>query len=304
MTPIVKAQDLRKIYAVDGTRVEALRGVSLTVDEGEFVSVVGPSGSGKSTLLHMLGAMDTPTTGDVQLTGRSLARMSDGERTRLRCREVGFVFQAFNLLPTLSARENVEIALRLAGVAAAKRRARATDLLLQVGLGERARHLPRELSGGERQRVAIARAMANQPALVLADEPTGNLDSQTGAGVVELMRRFNRERGTTFVIITHDDAVARRTDRILVMRDGLIAHEHGVGTPFDEDLAAFRRSGLGRAILSGDESSLAQLGSDEQAWMRQLLERQTPAREDRVHPHWRAAKSLRDAEMLQLDTEE
>jgi len=223
MTPIVETYDLWKVYPMNGTGFEALRGVNLTVRAGELVALVGPSGSGKSTLLHLLGAMDTPTRGEVRLNGRSLAQMNDAERTRLRCREIGFVFQAFNLLPMLSALENVEIALRLAGVPGQKRRARAAQLLESMGLDGRMRHLPRQLSGGERQRVAIARALANRPALLLADEPTGNLDSATGESIVALLRELNSQ-GQTIVLVTHNAEVANQAERMLQMKDGQLQH--------------------------------------------------------------------------------
>lgn len=221
MTAIVETHELWKIYRMDEIGVEALRGVNLTVERGEFVAIVGPSGSGKSTLLHLIGAMDTPTRGEVYLNGRSLAKMSDAERTRLRCREVGFVFQTFNLLPTLNALENVEIVLRLAGVPRSRRRVRATELLEWVGLEERMKHLPRQLSGGERQRVAIARALANQPTLLLADEPTGNLDTATGDSIIALLRQFNN-RGQTIVLVTHNPEIAKQASRLLRMQDGQI----------------------------------------------------------------------------------
>ena len=223
MASIVETYDLWKVYPMNGAGVEALRGVELKVEAGEFVALVGPSGSGKSTLLHLLGAMDTPTRGEVRLNGRSLAQMSDAERTRLRCREIGFVFQTFNLLPTLNALENVEIALRLAGIPGPKRRARATELLESVGLDGRMRHLPRQLSGGERQRVAIARALANRPALLLADEPTGNLDSATGESIVALLRQLNGQ-GQTIVLVTHNAEVANQAGRMLQMKDGQLQH--------------------------------------------------------------------------------
>jgi len=222
MGNIIETHDLWKVYRMDGMVVEALRGVNLVVEAGEFVALVGPSGSGKSTLLHLMGAMDTPTRGEVHLNGHNLAYTSDAERTRLRCREVGFVFQTFNLLPTLSALENVEIALRLAGISRRERRARATELLERTGLGERVDHLPRQLSGGERQRVAIARALANQPALLLADEPTGNLDSATGQTIAGLLRQFNAE-GQTIVLVTHDPEVAAQAGRVMRLRDGKLA---------------------------------------------------------------------------------
>jgi len=223
MASIVETYDLWKVYPMNGAGVEALRGVELKVEAGEFVALVGPSGSGKSTLLHLLGAMDTPTRGEVRLNGRSLAQMSDAERTRLRCREIGFVFQTFNLLPMLSALENVEIALRLAGVPGRERHVRAAELLERVGLGERMRHLPRQLSGGERQRVAIARALANRPALLLADEPTGNLDSATGESIVALLRQLN-DQGQTIVLVTHNAEVANQAGRMLQMKDGQLQH--------------------------------------------------------------------------------
>lgn len=221
MTAIVETHELWKIYRMDEIGVEALRDVNLAVESGEFVAIVGPSGSGKSTLLHLIGAMDTPTRGEVYLNGRSLAKMSDAERTRLRCREVGFVFQTFNLLPTLNALENVEIVLRLAGVPRSRRRVRATELLEWVGLEERMKHLPRQLSGGERQRVAIARALANQPTLLLADEPTGNLDTATGDSIIALLRQFNNQ-GQTIVLVTHNPEIAKQASRLLRMQDGQI----------------------------------------------------------------------------------
>ena len=221
MTTVVETHELWKIYSMDGVGVEALRGVNLTIAKGEFVVIVGPSGSGKSTLLHLIGAMDIPTRGEVYLNGRHLAKTSDAERTRLRCRDVGFVFQTFNLLPTLNVLENVEIALRLAGVPASQRRTRAAELLERVGLAERMKHLPRQLSGGERQRVAIARALANQPALLLADEPTGNLDTTTGESIIALLQQFHGQ-GQTIVLVTHNPEIAKQADRVLQMKDGQI----------------------------------------------------------------------------------
>jgi putative ABC transport system ATP-binding protein len=219
MGNIIETHDLWKVYRMDGVAVQALRGVNLTVAAGEFVALVGPSGSGKSTLLHLIGAMDTPTRGEVYLNRHNLAQTSDAEGTRLRCRQVGFVFQTFNLLPTMNALENVEIALRLAGVSRRERRARAIELLDRVGLDGRMGHLPQQLSGGERQRVAIARALANRPALLLADEPTGNLDSATGQAIVDLFRQFNAE-GQTIVLVTHAPETAAQAGRVIRMRDG------------------------------------------------------------------------------------
>ena len=266
---IVETRDLVKVYG-DGAEVRALDGVNIRVTRGEFVSVMGPSGSGKSTLLNMIGALDRPTGGQVLVNGQDLATVRDLDT--FRARTVGFVFQLHNLIPTLTARENVEVPMMGQPVGRGERRRRAEELLEMVGLADRMDHLPNQLSGGERQRVAIARALANRPALVLADEPTGDLDSHSGEEVIRLMHQLNRELGTTFIIVTHDPAVARQTDRILIMRDGQIVYEHRVGTPFEEDLAAFRRSGLGKAILSGDDEALARFGPDERAVLRKLLE--------------------------------
>jgi len=267
---IVETRDLMKIYG-DGAEVRALDGVDMQVAQGEFVSVMGPSGSGKSTLLNMLGALDRPTRGQILMRGKDLATIRDLDT--FRARTVGFVFQLHNLIPTLTARENVEVPMMGQPVGHAGRRQRARELLELVGLGDRMDHLPNQLSGGERQRVAIARALANEPAMILADEPTGNLDSQSGAEIMALMRRLNRELGTTLIVVTHDSGVAHQTDRTLLMRDGRVVHEHRVGTPFEEDLAAFCRSGLGQALLAGEQEALAQFGPDERVALQQLLER-------------------------------
>jgi len=266
---IIETRNLVKIYG-NGAEVRALDGVDLQIAQGDFVSVMGPSGSGKSTLLNMLGALDRPTDGQVLVNGEDLATVRDLDT--FRARTVGFIFQLHNLIPTLTARENVEVPMIGQPLGRAKRRRRAEELLGLVGLADRMDHLPNQLSGGQRQRVAIARALANRPVLVLADEPTGDLDSQSGAEVIGLMHQLNRELGTTFIVVTHDPAVARQTERILVMRDGNIVHEHTVGTPFEEDLAAFRRSGLGQAIVSGDEAALARFGPDERGALQRLLD--------------------------------
>ena len=219
---IVFARELVKVYG-DGAEVRALNGLTMTVERGKFVAVMGPSGSGKSTLLHILGALDRPTSGEVWVNGQNLARIRDLDT--FRARTVGFVFQLHNLIPTLTARENVEVPMMGQPVGRRERRRRAEELLERVGLRDRMNHLPNQMSGGERQRVAVARALANNPALLLADEPTGNLDSQSGAEVVSLMRELNRDLGTTIIIVTHDPSVARRADRILLMRDGRIVKE-------------------------------------------------------------------------------
>ncbi len=265
---IVETRDLVKVYG-DGAEVRALDGVSMRVARGEFVSVMGPSGSGKSTLLNMVGALDRPTSGMVLVNGQDVAEVRDLDT--FRARTVGFTFQLHNLIPTLTARENIEVPMMGQPVGRGERRRRAKELLALVGLAERMHHLPNQLSGGERQRVAIARSLANEPALILADEPTGDLDSQSGAEVIGLMQRLNNELGTTFIVVTHDPAVARQTDRILIMRDGDIVHEHMVGAPFEEDLAAFRRSGLGQALLAGEEVALAPFGPEERATVQRLL---------------------------------
>ncbi len=265
---LIETRGLTKIYG-NGNEVRALDGVDLTIERGEFVAVMGPSGSGKSTLLNMLGALDRPTAGQVLIDGLDLAAARDLDA--VRARTVGFVFQLHNLIPTLNARENVEVPMMGQVRARAERRRRSGELLALVGLKERMEHLPNQLSGGQRQRVAIARALANQPALVLADEPTGNLDSTSGAEIIALMHRLNRELGTTFVIVTHDMAVARQTQRVLVMQDGRIVRAHQVGSPYEEDLKAFRDSGAGQALLRGDDAALPDLGDGERAALRRVL---------------------------------
>lgn len=225
MNIIIETQKVTKTYVINSIVVEAVRSVDLAVQLGEFVAIVGPSGSGKSSLLHMLGAMDKPTSGEVIFKGRALSKMGDGQRTDLRAKDIGFIFQMFNLLPMLSAFENVEVAMRFAGKGRKERIARTKELMDRVGLTERARHQPRYLSGGEHQRVAIARALANNPALVLADEPTGNLDSRTGTGILELLRDICDRENQTVIIVTHDFRAASYADRVLVLRDGCIRGE-------------------------------------------------------------------------------
>ncbi|MGH7629739.1 MAG: ABC transporter ATP-binding protein [Gemmatimonadales bacterium] len=218
---LVVGTDIRRVYAMNGQAVHALRGVSLTVDAGEYIAVAGPSGSGKSTLLHILGGIDAPSSGAVSIEGRRLDLLPDRELTHLRLTRLGFVFQRFHLLPVLTAAENVELPMAEAGVARGERRARARELLDYVGLGARAGHRATQLSGGEMQRVAIARALANRPALVLADEPTGELDRETGQEILDLFRRINRD-GATLVVVTHDDSLAAEASRVIHMEDGLI----------------------------------------------------------------------------------
>jgi ABC-type lipoprotein export system ATPase subunit len=216
--PSIELLGLRKSYRKGAETIDALAGIDLAVDERGLVAVVGPSGSGKSTLLHLIGAMDRPTAGEVVVAGQALNRLLQKELTRFRRQTVGFVFQTFNLIPNLTAIENVALPMEFNGVPKAARLARATSLLEGFQLGHRLRHLPRELSGGEMQRVAIARAIANEPPLVLADEPAGNLDSQSGEMVYDLLRRIARER--TVLVVTHAEDFARSADRVLRIRDG------------------------------------------------------------------------------------
>jgi putative ABC transport system ATP-binding protein len=206
---------------MNGETVHALRGVSLQVDQGEYVAIVGPSGSGKSTLLQLLGGIDTPSSGSVEVLGTRLDALGDTELTRLRLTRLGFIFQRFHLLPVLTARENVELPMAEAGLRRAARQARARELLDFVGLGQRADHRATQLSGGEMQRVAIARALANRPAVILADEPTGELDAATGQEILTLFRRLNRD-GATLVVVTHDDRLAGEAGRVIHMLDGAI----------------------------------------------------------------------------------
>jgi putative ABC transport system ATP-binding protein len=222
---LVKTENLKKSYQMGDVEVSALRQVDLVVSEGEFVAIMGPSGSGKSTLLHLLGGLDGPSDGEITLAGRRLSRLSDDELTLIRRRQIGFVFQFYNLLPTLTAAENVALPLLIDGRSPDRGAARVDGLLEMVGLSDRRDHRPAQLSGGEQQRVAIARALANEPQIVLADEPTGNLDSNSGAQVLALLRRANRELGATIVMVTHDPRAAAFADRIIFLKDGQILRE-------------------------------------------------------------------------------
>jgi putative ABC transport system ATP-binding protein len=221
---VVVGADIRRDYAMNGQPVHALRGVSLTIAAGEYVAIAGPSGSGKSTLLHILGGIDAPTAGHVSIEGRRLDLLSDRDLTRLRLTRLGFVFQRFHLLPVLTALENVELPMAEAGVSRPERRARARELLEYVGLGTRGGHRATQLSGGEMQRVAVARALANRPALVLADEPTGELDRETGQEILELFRRINQD-GATLAVVTHDERLAAEASRVIHMQDGRIVSD-------------------------------------------------------------------------------
>ncbi len=248
---LVETRDLTRIYG-DGEEIRALDGVNLKVAHGELVTVMGPSGSGKSTLLNMIGALDVPTSGQVLINGEDLAQIRN--KDKFRAKTVGFMFQLHNLIPTLTARENVEVPM-MGHAGMRERRDRSKELLVLVGLDDRMNHLPNQLSGGQRQRVAVARALANNPLLVLADEPTGSLDTTAGQDLMRLLRDLNQSQGTTFIVVTHDQAVARQTNRVLVMEDGRIVREDLIGSPVEEDLKMWRYSGLGRRIVDDDEEA-------------------------------------------------
>jgi putative ABC transport system ATP-binding protein len=220
--PIYELRAVGKRFGQGATEVMAVRGVDLTIGEGEFVALIGPSGSGKTTLLQLLGGLDRATEGEVLFEANDLARLGDGALGSLRLRTFGFVFQQFNLIPTLTAAQNVEVALAPVGLGGSERRERTRALLDAVGLAGRAAHLPSQLSGGEQQRVAIARALANEPRVVLADEPTGNLDTTTGEEIIELLTSLSSERRQTIVLVTHNPEIARRAERIVQMQDGRV----------------------------------------------------------------------------------
>lgn len=248
--PLIETRNLTRIYG-DGEEIRALDGVDLTIEHGELVTVMGPSGSGKSTLLNMIGALDKPTDGKVFIDGKDLATIRD--KDKFRAQTVGFIFQLHNLIPTLTARENVEVPM-MGHLGLFARRKRANKLLEMVGLGDRADHLPNQLSGGQRQRVAVARALANEAPLILADEPTGSLDTEAGHALMELLHELNQSQGTTFIVVTHDPAVARQTNRVVVLEDGKIVRQDIIGSPLEEDLKMWRHTGLGRRIVEGDEN--------------------------------------------------
>jgi ABC-type lipoprotein export system ATPase subunit len=258
---VVETQSLTKVYG-DGAEIRALDGVDLIILKGEFLTVMGPSGSGKSTLLNMIGALDKPTSGQVVVNGENLATIKDVDR--FRARTVGFVFQLHNLLPALTARENVEVPMHGQNLGEREMRERAEHLLELVGLSDRMHHQPGQLSGGQRQRVAVARSLANDPAIILADEPTGSLDTQSGLEIIDLLTDINHDQGTTILIVTHDPKVARRTRRILTMRDGKIVDDHRVESLVKEDLRELARSRLGRMLLDGAKDEvLAEVGLDQ-----------------------------------------
>jgi putative ABC transport system ATP-binding protein len=229
--PIYSLHSVRRVYGSGAAEVQAVRDLDLEIDRGEFLVVVGPSGSGKTTLLQLLGALDRPTSGEVEFEGRDLARLPDAELTSLRLKTIGFIFQQFNLIPTLTAAQNVEAALAPAGLDGEARQARARELLAQVGLASRAQHLPSQLSGGEQQRVAIARALANAPHVLLADEPTGNLDSTTGDEIMSLLKSLSADGGHTVILITHDTEIAAKAARVIRMQDGHLLGGEAEKTP-------------------------------------------------------------------------
>jgi putative ABC transport system ATP-binding protein len=231
LVPIVEARGVQKVYDTGAVRVDALRGVDLVLDRGEMVAIMGPSGCGKTTLLNCLSGLDAIDEGEILIDGTPLSAMSDRRRTDYRARRMGFVFQFYNLIPVLTAVENVELPLLVARVPGGEARQRALAALDLVGLAGRAGHVPDALSGGERQRVTIARSLVNDPAIVWADEPTGDLDSENAAEIVDLMRRLNLERGLTFLIVTHDISVGRRTDRIVRMLDGRVVEDQRLEVP-------------------------------------------------------------------------
>jgi putative ABC transport system ATP-binding protein len=224
MEPVISVKNLKKTYIMGSQTIDALKDVSIDIRPNEYVALMGPSGSGKSTLMNLLGCLDTPTSGDYILAEKNVSLLMDGELAEIRNKEIGFVFQTFNLLPRLSSLENVALPLVYAGLSRNKRLERAQEVLASVGLGDRVHHKPNELSGGQRQRVAIARALVNRPSLILADEPTGNLDTKTSIEIMEIFERLH-EQGNTIVIVTHEPDIAEHAHRIVRLRDGLVEHD-------------------------------------------------------------------------------
>ena len=268
---LIETKQLTKVYGAGDTAVRALDDVNLRVLRGEFFAIMGPSWCGKSTLLNLLGALDQPTSGEVSVAGQNLAHIKDVDE--FRASTVGFVFQLHNLLPTLTAQENVEVPLQGRPIGSRGRRERARHLLDLVGLSDRAHHLPNQLSGGQRQRIAIARALANQPALILADEPTGALDSNSGGEILALLGELNRSEGTTIAVVTHDRRVAQATARILLMQDGRIVEDHRVLDPLEEDLRSLAFSKLGDTLLNPDDPPLQEVTAEEEMILRRLIQR-------------------------------
>ena len=254
--PVLEVNDVHKIYMLGKTEIHALKGVSFAVEPGDFLSIVGPSGCGKTTLLNIIGTIDEPTEGDVRIDGEELSGLSDNDEADMRLSRMGFIFQAFNLIPVLNIIENVEFPLILAGVKPRQRRERAMELVKAVDLEEFATHKPDELSGGQRQRVAIARALVNDPEIVIADEPTANLDSETGGMILALMQRLNVEQKVSFIFSTHDPDIMRYAKRIITLKDGLITgvdEQEPATSPADggRDPAGAREPGARRAPENG-----------------------------------------------------
>jgi putative ABC transport system ATP-binding protein len=229
--PVIQLDHIHKTYTMGDVEVHALRGISLTIKQGEFVAIMGVSGSGKSTMMNIIGCLDRPTRGTYILDEQDVSQMSKDERADVRCEKIGFVFQGFNLLSRTSALENVELPMLYAGLDSAERHRRANDALASVGLAGREQNHPNQLSGGQQQRVAVARALVNNPALILADEPTGNLDSRTSVEVMEIFQRLNRERGITLVLVTHEPDIAQYADRVVVFKDGKIKRDYRIEEP-------------------------------------------------------------------------
>ncbi len=268
--PIIRVEDLTKTYGSGETAVRALDALSVEVQTGEFVAVMGPSGCGKSTLLNMLGALDQPTEGKVWVAGEDLSELRNVDQ--FRAKTVGFVFQLHNLLPTMTAQENIEVPLQGQIGSRKERRQRAAHLLDLVGLGDRSHHLPGQLSGGQRQRVAIARSLANSPALILADEPSGALDSQSSEEIMALLAQLNESQGTSIVVVTHDRRVAQATQRVLRMQDGKIVSDHRITDPIEEDLRMFAQSQFGQSLLANNPSLEKFIQERDIAALRQLLQ--------------------------------
>ena len=268
---LIETNGLTKIYGTGETAVTALDDVTLNVRPGEFFAIMGPSGCGKSTLLNLLGALDQPTRGTISVAGQDLAHLKDVDE--FRASTVGFVFQLHNLLPTLTAQENVEVPMQGRPIETRRRKERARYLLDVVGLADRGHHLPNQLSGGQRQRIAIARALANKPALILADEPTGALDSHSGGEILTLLGELNRSEGATIAVVTHDPRVAQATQRILRMQDGRIVEDHGVLDPLEEDLRSLAYSKLGEAILNSTDAPMQEITPEEEVVLRRIIQR-------------------------------
>jgi len=244
---VIQLDSVTKVYSMGSVEVNALRGIDLKIEPGEFIAIMGPSGSGKSTLMNILGCLDQPSGGSYRLDGLSVAQMNDDQLAEVRNRKIGFVFQNYNLLARTSAIDNVEIPMVYAGVSLADRHRKAVDALKSVGLAERLHHKPNQLSGGEQQRVAIARSLVNEPSIILADEPTGNLDSRTGREIISIFQHLNRDRGMTIIFVTHDPEVAACTRRIVRLRDGLVVGEELVNQPCSSEVPAGPESAANRS---------------------------------------------------------